>query len=47
MIAQEGMRRAERRGGIRGGKALLREDIAALIANGANEFGAAGFDGAE
>ena len=47
MIAQEGLRRAERRGGIRGGKALLREDIAALVANGANELGAAGFDGAE
>src|ERR1700688_1488771 len=33
MIAQEGMRRAKRRGGIRGGKALLRKNLAALVAN--------------
>src|ERR1700722_16848002 len=46
LVAQEGMRHAERRRGISGGKALLRQNLAVLIANGADELGAAGFDGA-
>src|SRR5882724_2587900 len=43
-LPQEGLRGRERRGRVSGGKAFLREDFAAVVADGANELGAAGFD---
>ena len=47
MVLEEGMREGKRRDRIRGGKAFLRENFDAIVADGTNELRAAGFDGTE
>ena len=46
-VTQEGVHARERRRRVGGGKALLSEDFAAIVADGAHELGAAGFDRTE
>jgi len=47
MLPQEGAGSRKRRGRIGGAEALLRENLAAVIADRADEFGAARFNGTE
>jgi len=43
-LSQEGLRDRERRGWISGGETLVRQDFAAVVADGHHELGASGFD---
>jgi hypothetical protein len=43
-LPQESLRGRERRGWISGGEALVREDFAAVVADGNDKLGASGFN---